>query len=390
MAITLGMLCSNCDKQYDMHLLAGRSGLDKGVRWIHAVEDTEVPAFLHGNELIVTTGIGKHKPPGWLIDFARHLYENGAAGLIVNLGPYIESVPSDLIVFCEKNGFPLFSLPWKVHIIDMMYELCRRIISSEETELSLANAFRGLIFATSDKSEIEPILERRGFHRDSSYNVVTAEMYQNGVSVTAKIWKQLQFSAGRAIRASGGPLGVFVQENHLTFVCRQDSDTIMKTVGILCDGVRKLSDETELHVGISDLKHGLDSVPSGYHEALSSMKAANFQKQEIMNYRDLGVYKLLFGVDDIQILIDFEKSVLSPLTDSAQHSAAEDLKILRCYLECNCSVNETAGKLGVHRNTINYKMKLIREMLGVEFNEEDKVKIVLAMYIRNMLCKDQD
>lgn len=389
MAITLGALCANTEKMYDMHLLAGRSGLDRGVRWVHEIEDTEVPDFLHGNELVFTTGIGKHKPPEWLAEFARHLCEKNAAGLVINIGPYIEAVPAELIVYCEKNGFPLFSVPWRVHIIDMMYDLCRKIISSEETELSLANAFRGLIFGTADKESCEPILERRGFHRESSYTVMTAEMRMSDEPATVRVWKQLQYTVGRTVKKSAGALGVFIQENHLTFVCRQDG---VKTTDLLandfCEKVRQLYPKIDISIGVSDLQHGLNSVAIGYREALSAMKASQFRHIEIMRYHDLGVYKLLFGVEDVHILHDFEQSVLSPITDSGRQSGSDDLKMLTCYLECNCSVNETAQRLGVHRNTVNYKMKLIRETLKIEFTEEEKVKLFLALYIRNMLGMD--
>ena len=68
------------------------------------VEDIEVPDFLHGNELVFTTGIA-HFGNEWLLDFVTGLKKSNASGIVVNIGPYIDSIPSKVIVYCEKTIF---------------------------------------------------------------------------------------------------------------------------------------------------------------------------------------------------------------------------------------------------------------------------------------------
>ena len=128
MAISLSQLCVNAEKSYAMKLIAGSGGLENTVRWVHIVEDSEVPDFLHGNELIFTTGIA-HSGTDWLKGFAESLKAKGVVGLVVNIGPYIESVPSPVIVYCEQNDLPLFTIPWSTRIVDISYDFCRRMLS---------------------------------------------------------------------------------------------------------------------------------------------------------------------------------------------------------------------------------------------------------------------
>ncbi len=92
MAITLVQLCRNAEQTYYMKLIAGSGGMDNTVRWVHMVEDSEVPDFLNGNELVFTTGIG-HYGTDWLPAFVKSLKEHNAAGVVLNLGPYIDTVP---------------------------------------------------------------------------------------------------------------------------------------------------------------------------------------------------------------------------------------------------------------------------------------------------------
>ena len=117
------------------------------------IEDEQVADFLRGNELVFTTGIG-HPDGMWLSDFAQGLIRNKASGLVVNIGPYIDAVPEQVIAYCKCNEFPLFTIPWHIRLVDITRDFCRRIISSEQAELSVSSAFKNAIFFPDDFSSI--------------------------------------------------------------------------------------------------------------------------------------------------------------------------------------------------------------------------------------------
>lgn len=50
-----------------------------------------------------------------------------------------------------------------MHLIDITYELCHRIVANEEIEVGLAAAFKNLIYAPDEVKAYKPTLERRGF-----------------------------------------------------------------------------------------------------------------------------------------------------------------------------------------------------------------------------------
>ena len=214
MAITLAKLCANTEKTYGMKLVAGKAGLENFVRWVHIVEDSEVPDFMHGNELVFTTGIS-HKGVGWLLEFAQHLYDRHVAGFVINIGPYISAVPKEVAEFCEKNALPLFVVPWAVRLIDITYDFCHRIISSEESETSLAGAFRNLFFTPGDRNSYAPVLERRGFHDVSGYTLLCAEISHPDRAGTADEWRSVKFLVGKVCSGSQYPSCIFIQENTL-------------------------------------------------------------------------------------------------------------------------------------------------------------------------------
>lgn len=158
MSITLSKLCRDTETKYNLKLIAGKGGMSTPVRWVHIIEDREVPDFLHGNELIFTTGIA-HLQNEPMLAFTKKLRSRNAAGLVVNIGPYLTGVPDEVIEYCDKENFPIFTLPWNIYIIDITYDFCRRIIENEKLETSAVQAFRNLIANPADSERYMPVLE---------------------------------------------------------------------------------------------------------------------------------------------------------------------------------------------------------------------------------------
>ena len=187
MALTLSQLCVNVEKTYQMKLVAGEDGMDNVVRWVHIIEDVEVSHFINGQELVFTTGIAQ-RGVNWLLPYAEQLLSHGAVGLVINLGPYIEKVPPQLIVWCNSHAFPLLVLPWSVHIIDVTYDFCHRIIQSEKHERSIASAFSTWIFNPEKGESYTGILQRAGFPDDGRYQVMLLYLHEREHEFTDLEW----------------------------------------------------------------------------------------------------------------------------------------------------------------------------------------------------------
>ena len=108
----------------EVQIVAGAQGLDRLVRWVHFIDLPDVLPWVQGGELLIITGIGLQGKPEELKRLVQGLIDKKLAGMIINLGPYIESVPDDVITIAEAANFPLFTLPWKVKLVGVMQEIC--------------------------------------------------------------------------------------------------------------------------------------------------------------------------------------------------------------------------------------------------------------------------
>lgn len=61
-------------------------------------------------------------------------------------------------------------------------------------------------------------------------------------------------------------------------------------------------------------------------------------------------------------------------------------KKLWCYLKHNGSVKDTADELFVHRNTINYKLNRVAEILNLNLSSLDtRLQLTLGFMLQDML-----
>ena len=97
------------------------------------------------------------------------IYQRNACGMIVNIGPYIEEIPEEVIQFCEKKAFPVFSVPWKVHLVDMTRDFSTRVNEKEFEELNLTEAVRNAIFYSSQPNTYLPYMKRGGYSEKEKF-----------------------------------------------------------------------------------------------------------------------------------------------------------------------------------------------------------------------------
>ncbi|BCJ94474.1 hypothetical protein acsn021_20430 [Anaerocolumna cellulosilytica] len=388
MAITLSRLFANSEKNYNIKLIAGQRGMKNLVRWVHMVEDREVPGFLHGNELILTTGIAQTGTQ-WIEIFVKNLRKHGAIGLILNVGPYINSIPREVITYCDDNEFPLFTVPWEIHLIDVTFDFCHRIIANEENETSIATAFRNLIFSPGNREAYVSALERRGFHNHGEYTLLLMQAARNGTLISGDEWHNIQFTMQSVLKNIDKPFCIFDQENYLVMTASGVNSTQMEAYAkILNSELFNQFKNVTVNVGISDTVTGYYDMHICYKQAFTASNTAKLLEKQILNYQDTGIYKLLYAVEDVRVLRRYIDDTFHMIIEYDSRHNTDYLNTLKCYLENNGSIQKVSSQMEVHRNTINYKMKFIRENFGIKLEYSDIASLWLAFNMKEIVDRN--
>ena len=157
-------------------VVAGTEQLDGVVRWVHAVEVTNIRRLLRGGELVLSTGIALPESAAGLADYVAELAEVGIAGLAVELGRrYAAALPDALVGAAQARGVPLIELHREVPFIEITEAVHTRII--DELLISRAAATLALGQVLTSRAEslerqahrtlISAIIERSGTALDA-------------------------------------------------------------------------------------------------------------------------------------------------------------------------------------------------------------------------------
>ncbi len=384
MALTLSRLLSNTDS-FEISCAAGQRGMNALVRWIHMVEDIEVPCFLHGNELVFTTGIAQ-SGNDWLTPFAKSLKEHGAIGLVINLGPYISEIPVQLSNYCDAEGFPLFTIPWEKRLTDVTYEFCRRIIASEENETGIAAVFRAMLLEKPIREWDLRLLTKRGFYSSVDYTVMLLSAYRNELLISGDEWDSLQFGVqDTVLRCLNKPAFCFTLDNYFAVIGGGvGADELESCVASLEEQIFSERHDARLYAGISDTVAGFQSLSSCYRQAAAAVQTAKHERRLSMRYEQLGIQKLIYAIDNPAVLSRFSGDVLGRILTYDRIHSTDYAEILEIYIRRSGSIQQAAADTGTHRNTINNKIKAIRELFGLKLDYDDIANLVLAFAIREL------
>ena len=176
------------------HVVAGAGRLDVPVRWVHAIELTDVGRLLRGGELVLSTGIALPESSSGLADYVASLARVGVAGLAVELGRrYTDALPPALVTAAEARSVPLIELRREVAYVEITEAVHARII--DELLLSRAAATLALGHLLTSKAEslerqahrtlISALIEGYGFAADGG-GEAAARARAMGVEVTGR------------------------------------------------------------------------------------------------------------------------------------------------------------------------------------------------------------
>ncbi len=149
-------------------VIAGERGLHKMFKWVHVVEIVQIENLLAGHELILTTGISLRESTPHFIEFVNSLINVNCAGLCIEYGNYIQSIPEEVIALANEHCFPIIVFHEVVSFVSITQDLHSRIMNHQYLMISTLEAYSQQLNknALSDQN-IDGILKNMYQHLNS-------------------------------------------------------------------------------------------------------------------------------------------------------------------------------------------------------------------------------
>jgi sugar diacid utilization regulator len=391
----------------EMKLVGGNIGLEKCIEWIYVSECLEDPLegikWLQGGEIVIITGVGIKSDISVLTKLIEGISEKNGAALIVNVGKYIKEIPEQAIEIADKLQIPLFTLPWEVRLIEVSKEISNAIILARIEEKFMNDFLNNILFGQIDLGvNIKEKANYFGYNLQGKCCICIIQI--NGFKEFAKsknlhdeisiskIKLTLRKIVQDTLEKYSLKVPIINSDDEIIFLIRAEENSmnrLNKALKEIQEIIEKRLSEISVNVGIGNGYEDLNLMKESFNEAkmvIESLKCEG-ANQVIKKYADIGIYSLIFSVDNKKILENYCKQVIGPIIEKTKKSKeVSSIEILDMYLNENCNLTLAAEKLYLHRNTLTYRIKKIEQLLNCNLhNFEDCLRIKMALYISKTL-----
>ncbi len=141
-------------------------------------------------------------------------------------------------------------------------------------------------------------------------------------------------------------------------------------------------------VGIGNVATSVAELARSHQEARQAIRLARRAggRAQLTSYRSLGAFRLLLEVQNREALTRFVSEVLGPLLKYSESRETPLLETLDALVAARWVRRQAARAVGVHINSMNYRIARIEELSGLSLDDpETRVAVAIALRARAML-----
>jgi DNA-binding PucR family transcriptional regulator len=126
-------------------------------------------------------------------------------------------------------------------------------------------------------------------------------------------------------------------------------------------------------VGIGGPSRGAGQLPRSYAEALRALRIRvhSIDPYGLTRYDQLGIYRLLDASSSESDLADYVEEWLGALQSNDARRGSDLVHTLAKYLDHGGNYDGTADSLAIHRSTLRYRLKSIRQITGFDLADPE-------------------
>ena len=152
------------------------------------------------------------------------------------------------------------------------------------------------------------------------------------------------------------------------------------------DIVQARMDGIPVYMAIGDSCDNIERINVAYLEAWETIDIGKklYNNDFALTYSDMAPYHLVKNFLTSTGNTKLYARIYEPLMKYDREKSGELIQTLETYLECNFSRTKTAEKLHLHRNSLNYRLQKIEELLEQDIDRLDTFSLLLASISRRL------
>ncbi len=365
-----------------MQLIAGEKGLHRVVSWTYMVQTRPYADHMNqGNFALIVVDYIR-------FDFAEaarsmeELNELGISGLAVSVANDREEVPERMIERANELELPLFFVRWEgASFVDIAQSIGSLIIQTGMENKKTGDYLYNLLFGyeINDKY-VEKISGQFGLDFSRPYRVgviVIDRKYGVNLEQDEHTYEYYADCMNREINSMKGSFMFmrFLNKFVLLFEAQENKEIEHELEQLL----RRLDDRPQfkglirstciLGAAYRDPRDFGQSYQEAKNLIARKELLPNPRNKKVLSASSMGIYKYMFNSGNQAEILSYCNEKLRKLEeyDHANGTFLQDT--LLAYYMNGFSVGKTAEALFIHRNSLQYRLNKIEELLGMELND---------------------
>jgi sugar diacid utilization regulator len=128
----------------------------------------------------------------------------------------------------------------------------------------------------------------------------------------------------------------------------------------------------------ADYSRGCDEATQVLR-CLASLRGGENAALSLLAAEDLGASRLLLNMVDGGDAAHFTRNALGPLLDGDNRLAAQLLHTVRVFFDSRRSVRTSAKRLGLHENTIRYRLSRVLDLTGLDVTSDADAQLTVQV-----------
>ena len=365
-----------------MQLIAGEKGLHRMVSWTYMVQTRPYADHMNrGNFALI------------VVDYVRFDYEEaarsmeelnelGISGLAVSTVDDREDMPQSMIDRANELELPLFYIRWEgASFVDIAQSIGSLIVQTGVENKKTGDYLYNLLFGyeINDKY-VEKISGQFGLDFSRPYRVgviVIDRKYGVNLEQDEHTYEYYADCLNREVNNMKGSSMFmrFLNKFVLLFEARENKEIEHELEQIL----RRLDDKPQFKglIRSTCILGAAYKDPRDFGQSYQEAKnliakkdiLPNPKNKKVLSASSMGIYKYMFNSGNQAEILDYCNEKLRTLEeyDHANGTFLQDT--LLAYYMNGFSVGKTAEALFIHRNSLQYRINKIEELLGMELDD---------------------
>lgn len=386
-----------------MWLVAGESGLDRIVSWTYVVMARPFDDHMNeGNFALFSLDFNKFH---WedVKSSIIELNDLKISGFAVSIKDDAEEIPKDIIDLANDLSLPLFQIRWEnASFVDIAQSIGNYIVEENNKVNRNGQFLYNLLFGYGiDDRYIEKIAKQFGMDFSVPHQVGIIVVDRTGDS---KAENNLENDEHKY---------TYYMATLEKLISDMDESTLF--LNFLNKGVVLLPYRDDKHVEneLEEILETLDSNtlfkgdfnstcimgkpyinPHEYAQSYYGAKSLiykkdvllNAQKKKVITSDMMGIYKFLFTNGDNEELRNYCDKRLQKLEEYDSANSTELINTFLAYYMNGYNATKTADSLYIHRNTLQYRLSKINELLGLKSDDYGEyLEIINCIMVKRML-----